>query len=152
MSDEPHYLICDRLNRVAMVVDGDNLAEAQAEYLRRVHRPAALVILDLGHTRRMFRNLAGAETRVFDRSEVAAVAGTTKHVIFGWVADGLVRPSVRSKDSHGPGHGMAFNWRDAFIAAALGSLGRGGCDLRTLREASRVLYNASDMQEKVTVA
>jgi hypothetical protein len=110
-----------------MLVDGDKLAEAQAEYLRKVRRPAALVTLDLVFAQEAFRRLVGAESRVFDRKEIAAVAGVNPPVAFNWVVGGLIQPTV-NRGKPKPNGGMQFSWRDAFVAATLGALARGGGD------------------------
>jgi len=146
--NESVWLVCDRLNSVAFVADGDKLQEAQAFYQSRVHRPVGFVVADLPFLRQRFRDLVGPETRTFNRAEVAAVVGTNKPVIFNWVQDGLIRPSIRPRRGPGRGNAMEFSWHDAFVAAVLGTLARAGCNVKTLGEVSKLLYGGSKTKRK----
>jgi len=141
------YLLVDRVNNVAMVIDRGKLTQAQREYARVMRRPVAFTICDLALVWERRGELVGSPGQAFTLSQVADIAGIQYRVAHQWLHEGILRGVIKGPSGSGRGREITFSWWGALTAGIMGSLSRNGCGRRALQEAARQLHEPSDKSQ-----
>lgn len=105
------------------------------------------ILMDLERGASNFAKLAGREDREFVMTDLQAITAMPYATLDGWIARGVLTPSIREGDGGGRNKERLFSWRDAFAAGALAALRRQCVAIPMLKRVSRLLTSTRDAVE-----
>jgi hypothetical protein len=125
------YLVADTVTKEVGL--HDNVDGFRRIYENELFPSAAIMELATGLER--FANLPviGKDDREFGIREIAGFAGMNYHLMYHYLDQKVLIPSIRPASGSGRGEGEAkFSWADGFSAGVVGSLRRMGLKLKML--------------------